>query len=126
MQKLNYWIIGLLVVLVGINASYFFPKKDTTIESLKSQNDSLKMQLNAVKLSVELMDANLKKQLSKVDSSISLSRSSITTIETNIRNVRNNLNGLRQTDPNTYYQSLSKTEKEKLKQLMYQDVTWEK
>jgi hypothetical protein len=125
MQKLNYWILGLLLVLVGINVFSFFSKKDTSVESLRSQNDSLRVQLNNVKRSVDLIDANLKSQLSKVDSSITLSKQTISNIESNISNVRYSINTLRKTDPDTYYQSLSKADKERLKKLMYQDVSWE-
>ena len=125
MQKLNYWVLGLLLILLGINAVSFFSKKDVSVESLKAQNDSLRVQLNNVKRSVDLIDANLKVQLNKVDSSIAVSRQSISSIESNITNVRYNLSSLRQTTPENYYNSLSKADKEKLKKLMYQDVTWE-
>ncbi len=125
MQKTNYWIAGLLIVLIGINIFSFFFRKEQNIESLKLQNESLKEQLKSVKQSVDLIDANLKTQLNKVDSSIALSKQSITNIETNIRSVRTSINTLRQTDPDGYYNSLSKAEKEKLKKLIYQDVIWE-
>ncbi|HVD98665.1 MAG TPA: hypothetical protein VNB90_10720 [Cytophagaceae bacterium] len=125
MQKLNYWILGLLIAVLGVNAYTLFSKKDMSVESLRSQNDSLRIQLNHVKSSVDQIDANLKSQLSKVDSSIALSKQSISNIENNISTVRYNLNTLRQIDPNTYYQSLTNEQKEKLKKLMYQDVSWQ-
>lgn len=125
MQKINYWILGLLLILIGITAVSFFSKKDASVESLRSQNDSLRVQLNNIKRSVDLIDANLKTRLSKVDSSIAVSRQSISSIESNITNVRYNLSSLRQTNPENYYNSLSKADNEKLKKLMYQDVTWE-
>jgi archaellum component FlaC len=124
MQKSTYWIIGLLAALLIFNLYAHFSKKDVSVEALQNQNDSLRMQLNNVKKSVDIIDANLKNQLSKVDSSINNSRQTIASIESSIGSVRVSIANIKQTDPESYYKSLSASEREKLKKLMYQDVVW--
>jgi archaellum component FlaC len=124
MQKSTYWIIGLLMVSLIFNFYTFFSKKDVTVDSLQRQNDSLRVQLGNVKKTIDGIDLNLKNQLSKVDSSINNSRQTIASMESSIHSVRVSISNIKQTDPDSYYKSLSREEKEKLRNLIYQDVVW--
>jgi hypothetical protein len=125
MQKSTYWIIGLLTVSLILNFYTFFSKDDATVKNLQSQNDALKVQLGNVEKTINGIDINLKNQLTKVDSSINISRQTISSLESSIGSVRASISAIKQTDPDSYYKSLSKAEKEKIRKLIYQDVVWQ-